>query len=121
MVEQITPQPEPYQTHFFSDALPARVERGGVTHPVPYILHFEPSLDALSLRSDVISSIKILSHPAKRLESRVACHAGLRVEGGGCGVEGVECRVQGVGCRVEGVGCRVEGVGYRVGGAGFRV
>jgi len=25
------------------------------------ILHFEPSLDALSLRSDVISSIKILS------------------------------------------------------------
>jgi hypothetical protein len=26
------------------------------------ILHFEPSLDALSLRSDVISSIKILSH-----------------------------------------------------------
>jgi len=28
---------------------------------VPQILHFEPSLDALSLRSDVISSIKILS------------------------------------------------------------
>ena len=28
---------------------------------VPYFLHFEPSLDALSLRSDVISSIEILS------------------------------------------------------------
>ena len=28
---------------------------------VPYILHFEPSLDALSSRSNVISSIKILS------------------------------------------------------------
>ena len=27
---------------------------------IPYILHFEPSLDALSLRSDVISSTKIL-------------------------------------------------------------
>jgi len=29
------------------------------------ILHFEPSLDALSLRSDVISSIKILSDLAE--------------------------------------------------------
>ena len=28
---------------------------------VPQILHFEPSLGALSLRSDVISSIKIIS------------------------------------------------------------
>ena len=28
---------------------------------VPQILHFEPSLDALSVRSDVISSIKIVS------------------------------------------------------------
>ena len=28
---------------------------------IPYILHFEPSMDALSSRSDVISSIKILS------------------------------------------------------------
>ena len=28
---------------------------------VPYMLHFEPSLNALSLRSDVISSINILS------------------------------------------------------------
>ena len=28
---------------------------------VPWILRFEPSLDALSLQSDVISSIKILS------------------------------------------------------------
>ena len=27
---------------------------------VPYILHFEPSLDALPSRSDVISSIQIL-------------------------------------------------------------
>ena len=26
------------------------------------VLHFEPSLDSLSLQSDVISSIKILSH-----------------------------------------------------------
>ena len=31
---------------------------------LPYLLHFEPSLDALSLRSDVISSPKILSLPA---------------------------------------------------------
>ena len=28
---------------------------------VPYFLHIEPSLDALSLRSDVISLIQILS------------------------------------------------------------
>ena len=33
---------------------------------VPQILHFEPSLDASSLRSDVISSIKLLSLGSNR-------------------------------------------------------
>ena len=51
------------------------IEIGGIVHfwllvvrtqtpvsvQVPQMLHFEPSLDALSLRSDVISSIKIHS------------------------------------------------------------
>ena len=39
-------------------------ERGGccaLCCQVPQILHFEPSLDAFTLRSDVISSMKILS------------------------------------------------------------
>ena len=34
---------------------------GGRWWQVPYIFHFEPSLDALSVRSDVISPTKILS------------------------------------------------------------
>jgi len=37
------------------------VPRASSSEYLVQILHFEPSLDALSLRSDVISSIKILS------------------------------------------------------------
>jgi len=49
---------------------------------VPYILHFEPSLDALSLRSDVISSIN------RSLSLGGGSSFGLRVEGQKHPVEG---------------------------------
>ena len=42
--------------------------------PHPYILHFEPSLDALSLQSDVVSSSKILS-PQDQTPALLPCHA----------------------------------------------
>jgi len=38
-----------------------RLLRAGIADQVPKFLHFDPSLDALSLLSDVTSSIKILS------------------------------------------------------------
>jgi len=40
---------------------------GGVLRVVGFPRHFEPSLDALSLRSDVITSIKILSRQVEAL------------------------------------------------------
>ena len=53
--------------------------KGFNLNPFSYkILHFEPSLDALSLRSDVISSIKILSL-RRSLERR---RRGAAVSGG---------------------------------------
>jgi len=46
---------------------------------VPYFLHFEPSLDAFNLRSDVISSLKMIAPPFAGLRS------GLEAQGSGSG------------------------------------
>ena len=44
-----------------SDGLRRQVEALVLRRDEVYFLYFEPSLDALSLRSDVVSSVKILS------------------------------------------------------------
>ena len=54
------------------------VYRQGVQ--VHYILHLEPSLDALSLRSNVISSIKILSPLLRLSSSQGYAGAGFRTQ-----------------------------------------
>ena len=84
--------------------------------------HFEPSLDASSVRSDVISSIKILSlrHRGWRLSVGLlgieVWNWGLRVWG-----LGFEVGVWGSGFRVPGSGFRVQDPGFRVQNSEFRI